>query len=70
MQLTADDVFKLRTKERLTQEQFAERIGVHPSLVCLMEKGRTPVSRRVAIRIVDAFGLTRDGLMGLREMPV
>lgn len=70
MQLTADDVFKLREKNHLTQEKFAEKIGVHHSLVCLMEKGKTPVSRRIAVRIVAAFGLTHDALMELREMPV
>lgn len=70
MQLTADDVFKLREKNHLTQERFAKKIGVHPSLVCLMEKGRTPVSRRIAVRIVAAFGLTQESLMELREMHV
>ncbi len=69
MQITADDVFKLRAVEHLTQQEFAEKIGVHHSMICHIERGKVPVSRRLAIRIVAAFGLTPERLMELRNLP-
>jgi len=48
---------EVRVASRLTQEAFANEIGVHPSYVGPMEKGRKRPSVRTLIRIAERFGV-------------
>lgn len=69
MNIDREIVIKLRALERMTQEQFADMIGVHHSMISGIERNRRDVSRSLAIRIVAAFGLTPERIQELRELP-
>lgn len=47
----------LRVRENLTQEAFAERIGVSQANLSKMEHGKRPIGKLIAKRISDAFGI-------------
>lgn len=47
----------LRSEEGITQAACAARLGISPSYLNLLEHDRRPVSARLLIRFVQAFGL-------------
>ena len=47
---------ELRVREKLTQAEFAKRIGIKPGTVSQLENGRMKVSDKIADRIWDEFG--------------
>lgn len=47
----------LRTKEGITQKQLAEKLGIAQTRVSEMENGKFPISKAMAKRIEDAFGM-------------
>lgn len=50
---------ELRLKNKLTQRELAEIIGVTPDYISQIERGRTP-GMDTAIKIADLFGMTID----------
>lgn len=46
----------LRTREKISQAEFARKIGVPRQYICDVEKGRNPVSVAQAARFAEAFG--------------
>jgi transcriptional regulator with XRE-family HTH domain len=50
----------LRTKEGMTQDQLAKKIGTTASAVCSWEKGRVSPSGDMIRRICAATGVTID----------
>ncbi len=46
----------LRTREGITQKQFAERLGISQTRVSEMENGVRPISVAMAKRIAEACG--------------
>ena len=46
---------RLRKRERLTQAAMAQRLGISPSYLNLMERNQRPVSARVVVLLVDQF---------------
>lgn len=57
----------LRRKENLTQEEFAEKIGVSAVLVSNMEKQVKKLSLKNAIEISKQFNVSLDWLYGLSD---
>lgn len=57
----------LRKSKNLTQEQFAEEIGMSPATISSIEQGRNQVSAEVAIAIADRFGVSLDWIYGRTE---
>ena len=55
-------VLHIRQFLKMTQEEFAEMIGVTRELIALIETNRAPVSRNVASRIAHNFEVTDDFL--------
>lgn len=55
MQIDAQTFTDLRLSKGLTQEQMAEMLGISNSLVSLIEKGLTPVSKKVAFELSKKF---------------
>lgn len=47
---------ELRAREKLSQAEFAKRIGIKPGTVSQLENGRMKVSDRIADRIWEEFG--------------
>ena len=48
----------LRIKEGITQKELAEKIGITQTRVSEMEKGKRPISKAMARRLEDAFGMS------------
>lgn len=55
-------VQRLRRAKGYSQEGFAFRVGIHPTYLNSIEKGRRNVSIRTAGRIAEALDLTLVGL--------
>ncbi len=63
MSLISDNIKYLRKKLGLTQEQFAERIGIKRSLVGAYEEGRADPRITNLINMADIFGTSVDILI-------
>lgn len=55
-------VQRLRRAKGYSQEGFAFRVGIHPTYLNSIEKGKRNVSIRTANRIAEALDLTLVGL--------
>lgn len=53
---------KLRTKEGLSQERFAMKVGLDRSYYASVEKGRRNISIKNIKKIADALGMTLSEL--------
>ena len=61
-------IVRLRRKAAgLTQEELAERAGIHPTYVGLVERGERNASLEIAGRIAEALGSALSELIALAE---
>lgn len=60
----AEILKQLRSKKKLNQKQFANKIFVSPSAVSQYETGRTMPSRETLERIAKYFDVSTDYLLG------
>ena len=60
-----EHVRAVRERERLTQEQFAEKLGVSKNTISRIERGETALSADMALKVHDAFFISIDYLFGL-----
>ena len=60
--MTGADVLKARKAQRVTQHGLAERLGVSQAYVSFLEKGRRPVTARLAKRLVRELVMSPDTL--------
>ncbi len=51
-----------RKKLRLSQNKLAQRCGMHPSSISLIESGRLKPSAETAARIAKALGISIEDL--------
>jgi transcriptional regulator with XRE-family HTH domain len=58
----AANVRRLRLSQKLTQQQFAERVGISRVMINRVEAGQTSVSAEVLFAIADALGVATDQL--------
>lgn len=56
-----------RTGLGLTQEQLAERAGLHPNFVSLIERGKTHAALDVVFAVADALETAAATLVGAAE---
>ena len=61
---------KLRTSQKLTQQQLADRIGVAKSVVSYYESGDRYPSYDVLVKIARIFHTTTDYLLGVSKESV
>lgn len=54
----------IRKQSRLTQKEFADKIGKSADLIAKMESGKTPASIETAIRVSEVFGVSLDYIYG------
>lgn len=59
----------LRSKSKLTQAEFAQKLGVSRSALSLWEQGRRKVDQDLLIVIANFFGVTTDTLLGRDAIP-
>ena len=58
---------QLRTSQKMTQQQLAERLGVGKSLISYYESGDRFPSYDILIQIARIFHVTTDYLLGLER---
>lgn len=61
---SAENVKDLRQGRGLTQEEFAEKIGVAPNTISRIEQNENPMSANVALKIAQEFHVSLDYLFG------
>lgn len=54
----------IREKNRISQNDLAEKVGVSAPYICRVEKGNQALSLSIAIDIADYFDITFDELVG------
>ena len=57
-----------RTQLAISQEDFAELVGVHRTYLGSVERGERNISLKNIIRISNAFGLKPSALIALAEV--
>lgn len=56
-----------RSRQDLTQEQLAEKLGVAESTIRRWEEGTTKPASDMVVAMAGIFGCTTDYLLGLTE---
>lgn len=69
MPLWGDRVREERQTMGLTQEEFAERIAVHPRQIHRYESGNTDPDGDIVGRMAKVLRVTTDYLLGLTDSP-
>ncbi len=54
-----------RTKQRLSQEQFAELANVHTNYIGKVERGEQNLTVRKIVELTNALGLTVDKIINI-----
>ncbi|MBM6899410.1 helix-turn-helix transcriptional regulator [Gemmiger formicilis] len=65
--IIAGRVKELRTERHLTQEEFAESIGVATNTISRIERKEMSLSSEVALKIADEYKISLDWLFGRSE---
>ena len=55
--------------KKISQQKFAEHLGVSRSTVSMWEIGSSQPDNDTLIKIADFFGVTTDYLLGTKEKP-
>ena len=55
-EIIQNEVYTLRTKKGVTQEQLAEKMGVSRQTIIAIEKGNYTPSVLLALKLADFFG--------------
>lgn len=58
----ADRIKAVRTSNKLTQREFAERVGISPTTLISYEKGGKVPSYDILVRIAKEFSISLDWL--------
>ncbi|MDE6426174.1 MAG: helix-turn-helix domain-containing protein [Ruminococcus sp.] len=59
---------EIRQKNRISQNDLAEKIGVSAPYICRVEKGNQTLSLSIAINIADYFNISLDELVGRKRL--
>lgn len=68
MQLSADNLAKVRHARRLTQTKVAELAGVSVPYINQIERGHMPMSERVRVKLTEALQLTPEIIHKINEL--
>lgn len=61
--LAGRNLQKFRTKEKLTQEQVAEEVGISTSFYANLERGNRSMSVAVLLALADFYHVTADSIL-------
>lgn len=65
----SNELFRLiRIQNRMSQRQFADRIGISKTLVALIETNERPVSKTTKMKVMSSLSITEDDLELLAKM--
>ena len=64
MEKLANNLRQMRKKQRYTQQQMADFVGVHRTTYTRYESGEVEPSLDILCNIADIFGCTTDALLG------
>ena len=64
--MVGDNIKKLRETLGLTQQKFADRIGIKQNSVALIEGNKRNISRQALLSISREFGVRLDWLRNVR----
>ena len=67
MEEVVNDVQKFRKEKKVTQEEFAEAIGVTRQTVISIEKGNYTPSVLLALRIAEYFGMSVNDIFSYKK---
>lgn len=67
MEIIANNVQKLRKEKKVTQEVFAESIGVTRQTVIAIEKGNYAPSVLLALKIANYFGTPVEKIFSIKQ---
>lgn len=67
MQTLGDRIREYRTSIRMTQADFANRLGITGASVSAYENGTRLPSYDVLVKIADTLGVTTDELLGRKK---
>lgn len=67
MQTLGDRIREYRTSIRMTQSDFANRLGITGASVSAYENGTRLPSYDVLVKIADTLGVTTDELLGRKK---
>lgn len=65
--MKADILKKLRTENKITQNQLAKELGVSRSLIGMIESGQQDGGRDLTKKVAQYFDVSIDYLEGLKE---
>lgn len=64
-----NDLFRLiRIQKRITQRDFAKKVGISKALVSLIESKERSVTKATSRKVMSAFGLTPEDLENLAKL--
>ena len=66
--MSADRFKWLRLKKKMTQDEFAELLGLSQSTVAAIEKGRRPISDSVRAKLAELGAVDDDFLYFLHSI--
>ena len=61
-EIIKNSVYALRTKQGMTQEMLAEKVGVTRQTIIAIEKGNYTPSVLLALKLASAFSVTVESL--------
>jgi len=61
----ANNVYALRTKQSLTQEFLAQKVGVTRQTIIAIEKGNYTPSVLLALKLAAAFGVPVEAIFSI-----
>lgn len=64
---SAKNIKRVRERAGMSQEKFAETLGIATNTVSRIERGESPVSAEVALKINEKFFVCMDYLFGLSD---
>ncbi|MGX9948704.1 helix-turn-helix transcriptional regulator [Bacillus subtilis] len=67
MELTGDQVLKIRRIYRLSQKDVADLTGVSEAFICMIEKGKRKITPKISTRLADKLDLNPAKVISLLE---
>ncbi|GIN51117.1 helix-turn-helix domain-containing protein [Bacillus paralicheniformis] len=67
MELTGDQVLKIRRIYRLSQKDVADLTGVSEAFICMIENGKRKITPKVSRRLINKLSLNPAKVISLLE---